>query len=514
MKNEKMRPYTVMCTDIYLLIMLVVFPLYYADGYFHLPERKAEFYSIATLIYVIVTLLGAVITAFSMREQWSWEALKKNITGTDICMFGFLISNLIALAMSNDVANSWTGKSSRYYGAKVLILVCVSYFLISRYAWINKVFINAFLIGGNGVCLLATFDYFGMDVLGINKQMQPADWLVFISTIGNANTCASFVTMALAGAMVYFCVVEGKKSKILAGVSIVNCSAALITARSDTAFIGVGVVLIILVILAVLKKIELKKYILMLGLIDVGIFILFIFRKMFVSYLLSESYDSGLPKVLNQPILLGSLFAVLISVYIIMFYIGKKEIKIERKLKMTIMSSVAIVSVLVAILLVDKLNIIELFKVGIGVSGIEIAGNRAYTYKRTIGAYAQLPLLHKIFGCGQATITTFLNNYCGDELSIMGISINSAHNHILDYLVITGVLGVVCYLGNFVFSIKHAFLCIKENEYALVCGCIVIAYFAQGIFNIEQTITTTIFWIVLACCEAMYRKNVLKKDVV
>ena len=128
MKNEKMRPYTVMCTDIYLLIMLVVFPLYYADGYFHLPERKAEFYSIATLIYIIVTLLGVAITAFAMKEQWGWEAFKKNITGTDICMFGFLVSNLIALMMSNDVANSWSGQSSRYYGAKVLILVCVSYF--------------------------------------------------------------------------------------------------------------------------------------------------------------------------------------------------------------------------------------------------------------------------------------------------------------------------------------------------------------------------------------------------
>ena len=92
MKNEKMRPYTVMCTDIYLLIMLVVFPLYYADGYFHLPERKAEFYSTATLIYIIVTLFGVVITAFAMREQWSLEAFKKNTTGTDICMFGFLIS--------------------------------------------------------------------------------------------------------------------------------------------------------------------------------------------------------------------------------------------------------------------------------------------------------------------------------------------------------------------------------------------------------------------------------------
>ena len=73
MKNKKMRPYTVMCTDIYLLVMLVIFPLYYADGYFHLPQRKAEFFSIATLIYIIVCALGVAIDAFSMRERWNLE---------------------------------------------------------------------------------------------------------------------------------------------------------------------------------------------------------------------------------------------------------------------------------------------------------------------------------------------------------------------------------------------------------------------------------------------------------
>ena len=215
-KNTKTaaRPFQVMCTDLYLLWILIAFPLYYADGYFHLPENKSIFWCTSTLVYLGVTLFGVVITAFSMREYWSFENFKKNITMTDVFMFGFLISNLIALAISDDKMNSWTGQSSRYYGAKVLILVCLVYFMVSRYGWMNKVFINAFLIGGNGVCLLATFDYFGMDVLGINQQMQELDWLTFISTIGNCNTCASYVCMAVAGAMVYFCITDGRKSKI------------------------------------------------------------------------------------------------------------------------------------------------------------------------------------------------------------------------------------------------------------------------------------------------------------
>ena len=66
---------------------------------------------------------------------------------------------------------------------------------------------------------------------------------------------------------------------------------------------------------------------------------------------------------------------------------------------------------------------------------------------------------------------------------------------------------MVCYLGTLICAIKHAFSAIKENMHALIFVIIVIAYFAQGIFNIDQTTTTTVFWLMVACCEAMYRKK-------
>ena len=143
------RPYTVMCTDIYLLWIFMVFPLYFADGYFHLPEKKAAFWSISTLVYLGVMLLGMIITFVSTRSEWDWERVKKNISITDIFMFGFLVSNLISFALSTDKSNAWTGAGARYYGAKVLILVCLVYFLVSRYAWLNQIFVWIFLIGGN-----------------------------------------------------------------------------------------------------------------------------------------------------------------------------------------------------------------------------------------------------------------------------------------------------------------------------------------------------------------------------
>lgn len=505
------RPFQVMCTDLYLLWILIAFPLYYADGYFHLPENKSIFWCTSTLVYLGVTLFGVVITALSMREYWSFENFKKNITMTDVFMFGFLICNLIALAISDDKMNSWTGQSSRYYGAKVLILVCLVYFMVSRYGWMNKVFINAFLIGGNGVCLLATFDYFGMDVLGINQQMQQWDWLIFISTMGNANTCASYVCMAVVGAMVYFCVAEEKKSKIFSGISIVNCGVALITARSDSAFLGAAVIILVLGTLVFAKKIELKNYILTISLLDIGFLILFLLRKKFVDHLILESFDSGLQRTLNQPMLLSMLLALLMIAYGVAVHIEKKEIKIKKNMRIMLTVSALLGIILLGTFMFSKLDILNIFIQSIGQRNGVVVGSRQYTYERVIQAYGKLPLKNKLFGCGQATMSSVLYQYFGEELSAAGISINSAHNNILDYLIIIGFCGVVCYLGTIIFAVKHVYSAIKENKKALVFGLIVVAYFAQGIFNIDQTTTTTVFWLMIACCEAMYRETIVKK---
>ena len=512
MKKNAIRPYTVMCTDIYLLWILIVFPLYYADGYFHLPEKKATFWVTSTLVYVVVCLLGAVITAFSMKENWSMENFKKNITMTDIFMFGFLISNLIALAMSNDVKESWMATGGRYYGARVLLLVCVVYFLISRYAWVNQVFIVAFLIGGNGVCLLATFDYFGMDVLGINQQMQKSDWLTFISTMGNANTCASYVTMALAGALCYFCVAKSMKAKVFAGISIVNCSMALITARSDSAFVGIAVIIGVLGVMAIIKKIDIKGFLLSLILMDIGIIVCTRIRSIFVNYLLDETVDDGISKLLiNQWRLLVVILVILIITYVILSYIKKANIHANQKQKrMCIFISVVIACITIAFV-GYKTNTIELFLKSMGINIGFNAGSRAYIYELTLESYMKLPLLNKIFGCGHASIRNVLSTFFETELYRWGLSINSSHNNILEYLIMIGMFGVICYLGVIICAIKKGFSIIKENDIVLVLlGC-VIAYFAQGLFNIEQTNTTPIFWLMLSLCQGMYRQYIIKK---
>lgn len=514
-KNQaKVRPYAVMCTDLYLLWILAVYPLYYADGYFHLPEKKATFWCVSTLIYLGVTLFGVIITAFSDRELWTLENFKKNISMTDIFMFGFLVSNLIAFALSEDKVNAWTGASSRYYGAKVLILVCLVYFFVSRYAWVNKVFIWAFLIGGNGVCLLATLDYFWLDVLGINQQMIEADWYLFISTMGNANTCASFCCMAITVAIVYYCVSDNLKDKIIAGISIVNCSVTLVTARSDSASVGVAGVCVILVILMLNKTLKWRNVLQSFLILTVGLLAFTRVREYFAPSIQAHRwYDSGIPRAIwyYWTIWCITLF-ILVVLYLAMIAIEKKGLKIAKVEKWAFRIIGGIVVLVVIGFIGEKIHVIQLFKDSMGNGSIQVAGNRIYTYGRVAQAFGKVPFINKLFGNGQASLTSVLNTYFGDELLTLGISINSAHNHILDYLIIGGIFGVLCYLGLVINSFISGFKLVKKNVWTLLPLCVVLAYFTQGIFNIDQTITTVFFWLGIAIIEAMNRNNKLLKN--
>lgn len=241
-----------------------------------------------------------------------------------------------------------------------------------------------------------------------------------------------------------------------------------------------------------------------------GFLILFLLRKKFEEHLILESFDTGLPRALNQPILLTILFIILIVFFVLLFIIETKNIKIQKNIKRVSLIVVGIIAIVGVTILIQKIGISQVFKGGMG--GSDVTGSRSYTYRIVVQAYGELPLKYKIFGNGQASITSILYRYFGEELSAAGISINSAHDHILDYLIIIGLFGVVCYLGTLVTGIKHCLKIILEHKYVLVFAGVVIAYFAQGIFNIEQTNTTTIFWIMIACCEAMYRKVALKTN--
>jgi len=125
-----------------------------------------------------------------------------------------------------------------------------------------------------------------------------------------------------------------------------------------------------------------------------------------------------------------------------------------------------------------------------------------------VKAYSGLPLLHRIFGTGEASFRFIIAAVTvQQDATYYSKILDSAHNELLHYMITIGVLGLV----NYILIIGHLLKRVFTNEdntsiqYAL--GLAVLCYFMQSIFNIAQPITTPLLFIVLAVLSSVNNKK-------
>ena len=75
---------------------------------------------------------------------------------------------------------------------------------------------------------------------------------------------------------------------------------------------------------------------------------------------------------------------------------------------------------------------------------------------------------------------------------------DNCHNELLQYLVTTGIFGVVTYVGFAVCSFIYLLRRLKGDAVAIACLASGMAYFAQAMVNLNQPITTPFFFVTLA----------------
>ena len=86
-------------------------------------------------------------------------------------------------------------------------------------------------------------------------------------------------------------------------------------------------------------------------------------------------------------------------------------------------------------------------------------------------------------------------------------STNCAHNEYINYLITTGIFGLASYLSIIFGTLKGAIKSASKNPIAIAFAVSVISYAVQAVVNLAQPITTPLFIIFIALCEAVARKQ-------
>ena len=178
--------------QIYLFLMLGVFPLYYQDGYYNMGDAKYEFFKYATIVMLGVFAVVQLVEKIAKRESW-----KIRLSIQDITVLLYTATAILSFMMSPYRENTWIGSHEWYMGLVSQLLFISVYFAVSRKNENNFWNLGILSISGAFVFLISYLHRFRIDPLGLYEGIAEGYWIGFLGTIGNANWYSSYICVIL-----------------------------------------------------------------------------------------------------------------------------------------------------------------------------------------------------------------------------------------------------------------------------------------------------------------------------
>lgn len=494
---------------LYVIAALVVFPLYSKHSYTTLAQDKLDFFVPATIAFLALTAVVLLLrTLFSAgRTLRRPEAF----TVSDAMMLLFFGAVVVSWQLSAWPQEAYWGSDYRHHGVVIVAMYFIAYFLLSRFArrldWVPA----AFLIGGLPVFWIGLQNFLGRDPLGFARHSTPYFMQSCISTIGNWNFYASFVCLYLAVMCAMFLKSRSLPLTVFYGFGVFAGCFALICGSSDSGFVGLAALLVLLPFFVVNWK-QLAHFALIPSL-------LFLAGKAIQLFTLQNGGVTRIPlrgisKMLIDGIS-GWVFLLVCAgaaVFFLILHRAKPNASFPRALKAVwgVVLAAGFLAVILAVLYfsaVDTSTPLGGFEKYLRFNDMW-GSTRGFAWSRAIKEYASYPPLEKLFGTGIDTAKhLYLPKYYSAMMALGGRTFENVHNEYLQYLVTIGAVGTVGYIGLIASVVARAFRRSKKSPLLIAFGIAVLCYAAQGFFNITQTMTTPVFFVLLALTEACSRAS-------
>lgn len=522
-------------TSAFLLYMLVIYPLALHDHYFDITYTKYTVFKVGVILFAVIWAMGLVIVltginAGDMKGRHAGGNVKvgtmdklkavicDGVYGTDICMVLFFISGVMSFIMAEDKKNAFTGAQGRYCGLAFMILIFIMYIIVSaRVSNMEKMWSlisMVFVLVSSVTFIIAILQNIGFDPFklldGINRKQRN----IYVSTFGNIDIFGSFICIALPLFMGLYVTEKSNIKRIVYGIGVFAGFMAFIPANADVVFAGVGAAIIAVLFATVyMERVDRLFELVMLG---SGGYLGMVLLRMLVGT--NGAKITGFNRLAEHPALLVIIFAVVLFIrLIIQVYINRNKTEIyinENKSEVYINNQkngtgikliIALAVVLIpgiAVIIYGRKNNLAMFDFN-----DKWGSYRGYIWRRVTGLYGELPFVQKIFGYGNESIRSLMDDRFYDEmLQVTGTVYDNAHNEYLQYLVTQGLFGMLSYGGVVVTAVIAGVKKIKKSPYILGLLLAVVSYGVQAIFNVNQCITTPYMFIMTAMLIGMCRR--------
>lgn len=486
--------------DIYICLMMLVFPLIFHDSYYDIIQIKYQFY------YVITIMMLVLIGVLRVRSR---KHSSIAFTVTDKAVIVFWLCCAISTMQSEYLYESFWGNEGRYNGLFLMSLYAGMYFSVTRFCTMKRWYAELFLFSGLLMSLIGITDYFQLDILHFRTAETWEEGKIFASTIGNINTYTSYLALFSGVSSVLFLLEKREKRAIWYFLCMAISFLAIVMGNSDNAYLAIGVLLAALPFLAVKYNAGFQRT----GAIPAAFFSAMVLVKQ-VDLLYPDIVlgQDGLFQIIMRGNMVTILTMILWGITVFSKLINRvcpfAQINPEKLLR--IWKYILIFSVLVVSIIMLDVNIFGNIKRYGNAADYFLfteswGTNRGFIWMKALKLYWEFPFFHKLFGYGPDTFAILSTQTIRKEmLDIAGTYFDSVHNEYLHYLITIGPFGMIAYATALISGVRNIWQNKSGDRSAcqLAFAMGVACYSAQAIININVPLVAPMVWLLLAlgCC--------------
>lgn len=504
--------------EIYLIIMLAIYPLFLINGYEDLVYKKWALFLYASITFVLISLILGVINRLGRKKE------KRGLAYTDRFVLGYFICVLLSYFGAVDRKTAFWGVDTWYMGAVSQLLFIGIYFGISRcHIKIRymKILSAVTFVIVSGIVILQRF---GINVFHLYDGFGDEVRLDFVTTLGQVTWSSGYISILLAAGMGIYYLTEGIRAKIFWGICIGIGFAAEMVLNCDSGILAVICAMMVMLWLAIGNREN------VLHLAEIVIITLTVSCILGILERIWEQRMVPIDSIYFRAAQSKLLYPLLAAM--VLFYILTKKgiIKICGNRKVTAICR----GIYLAFLCLGILGMAGLFilhgKNYFPNSPTENyfhftiwwGNSRGFIWRTGAAVFADFNIWRKLFGCGPDCFTPYAYRLMGDAINEFWHNqiVPNVHNEWFNAVINYGIIGGIAYLGIFVSSAyclmrsacdisKEAAVNGRRGKKAVVFGIGLASacYIVHNVLCYQQIIGTPLIFILMGIGVAISREG-------
>jgi len=498
------------CLALVFGLLCLIVPLYLKQGYYKVGVAKFNAYK-NILFYglPIILILCIVYICFDLKTEGMKQYTKKmyqNLCTTDYFVIAYLLFVFVSDIACGFAPGSFWGYDGWNMGLFAQISFAIIYFLLSRFGKGWKFVLGVLTLTSFYVFIIGILHRLNIDPIGTYTGIDDYYKTLFLSTLGQASWYSSFVCTVLPLGIASLYLFRKRRASVFWGVYVFVGFMTLVTQNSDSAYIAVGLLLLVLLYFAKNSAEGMKRWCMIVFLFFCAPKMMFLCLKIHPNPILSLDQISLF--LLEHAI--SYCFVILMLILVLVFAMMEKNQKYpERFFKFAYWGMVylvlflLLVSVILLVLgakgLLPENIVATLQKLPYLYWDDRWGNGRGFTWEATAKMWKEMTLRYKLFGVGPDQFASYA--YAGYEEYIRskwGDNIlTNAHNEWLNTIFTFGVFGGLSYMGIYISSIRNVAKKL-DNPLAIAVILSAVSYMGHNLFCYQQILCTPFIMIIMA----------------